>query len=223
MKIFSKRTNPTVQTLDQLTERQARLTAMRSEAQVTLDTALADRQHHLIGGNVDDQSTAGTLQGRADTAQSNLLGLDDAIAVLTIQIADAEAVISAEHRRIKAEADAKELAGVIAGVEKLLPAWIATARDMSELLGTLNNFRYQVGGVSNYLGGVANQTEAGLRVVLDDLSGAIAAVADGTEKIRIGKALCEPTVATQPALPPKDHFTYITPTHGPAYRGNVQS
>jgi hypothetical protein len=111
----------------------------------------------------------------------------------------------------------KALAAVIANVEKLLPEWIATARKMSELLGSLNNFRYGVGGVSNYLGGVAAQTEAGLRVVLDDLSGAVAAVADGSQKIQIGTTLPVTPVAASTALPPRDHFVYTTPTHGPAY------
>jgi hypothetical protein len=219
MKIFSKRTHPQIQSLDQLIERQVRLIVMRSEAQVTLDAAVADRQSHLTAGDVDDQSAAETLQVRAATAQSALVGLDDALAALKIQIADAEAAVNAEKRRVKAEADSKELAAVIANVEKLLPGWLAIAREMSDLLGSLNNFRYQVGGVTNYLGGVAAQTEAGLRVVLDDLSGAVAAVADGSQTIRIGKAAPAPAVAAPAAPPPTNHFTYTTPTHAPAYRG----
>jgi hypothetical protein len=222
MKIFSKRTNPQTQTLEQLLERQARLTVMRGEARVALDAALADRQSHLIGGDVDANNVAETLHARADSARSALVGLDDAIAALTIQIANAEEAQSAEQRRIKAEADAKALAAVIANVEKLLPEWIATAHKMSELLGSLNNFRYGVGGVSNYLGGVAAQTEAGLRVVLDDLSGAVDAVADGSQKIQIGNAPSVPALAAPPAPPPKDHFVYTTSTDGPAYRGEVR-
>jgi len=216
MKIFSKRTSPQIHSLAQLTERQARLTGMRSEAQAALNTALADRQSHLIGGNVDSDNVAKTLQARADSAQSSLVGLDDAITELAIQITNAEAAQNAEQCRIKSEADAKALAAVLANVERLLPAWIATAREMSELLGSLNNFRYQVGGVSNYLGGVAAQTEAGLRVVLDDLSGAVGPIARGEQSIRIGTT---PTVAAPPALPPKDHFSYSTPNStAPTYR-----
>ena len=135
MKIFSKRTNPQVQSHAQLTERQARLTGMRSEAQAALDAALGDRQSHLIGGNVDNDDVAKTLQARADSAQSALVGLDDAITALAIQITNAEAAQCAEQLRIKSEADAKELSAVLANVEKVLPAWIATAREMSELLG----------------------------------------------------------------------------------------
>jgi hypothetical protein len=218
MKIFNQRTNLQIQTLEQLVERHARLIVMRSEAQAALDATLADRQSHLIGGNVDDQSAAETLRARAEAAQSALVGLDDAIAALTIQIADAEAVQTAEKRRIKAEADAKDLAAVLANVEKLLPAWIATARDMSDLLGSLNNFHYQVGGVANYLGGVAAETEAGLRVVLDDLRGAVDAVARGEQQIRIGATAAVPSVAGTPAVPPKDIFTYANTTHAPTYR-----
>ena len=219
MKIFSKRTNTQVQSHAQLTERQARLTGMRSEAQAALDAALGDRQSHLIGGNVDNDDVAKTLQARADSAQSALVGLDDAITALAIQITNAEAAQCAEQLRIKSEADAKELSAVLANVEKVLPAWIATAREMSELLGSLNNFRYQVGGVSNYLGGVATETEVGLRVVLDDLSGAIGPIARGEQSIIIGKTPQVPAVAAPPAPPPKDHFTYTTPNHAaPTYR-----
>jgi hypothetical protein len=220
MKIF-KRTNPQIQSLGQLTERQARLGVMRSEAQAALEAALADRQSHLIGGDVDDDEIAKTLQARSDTAHSALVALDDAIAALAIQIKNAEAAVSAEQRRVQAEADAKDLAAVLASVEKLLPAWIARAREMSELLGSLNNFHYQVGGVANYLAGVAAETEVGLRVVLDDLTSAVDAVARGGQKITIGKP--EVIAATPPArVPPKDHFTYTTPTHAPVYRGEVR-
>jgi hypothetical protein len=116
-------------------------------------------------------------QEHANSAQSALSALDDAIAALTIQIADAEAVVISEQRRVLAEANAKALAAVTAKIETMLPEWLATARKMSDLLGTLNNFRYQVGGVSNYFGGVAAETQAGLRVILDDLNGAVEAVA----------------------------------------------
>ena len=128
MKIFSKRTNPQIQTIEQLIERQTRLTFMRSEAQVALDAALADRQGHLVGGDFEDESIAEAMQVRADKAQAALVGLDDAIAALTIQIGNAQEAQTAELRRIKAESDAKELAAVVSKVEKLLPAWIATAR-----------------------------------------------------------------------------------------------
>ena len=215
MKLFAKRTNPQIQTLDQLVERQVRLTVMRAEAQVTFDATLADRQSHLIGGDVEDSNVAETLQAHADAAQSALVGLDDAIAALAIQIANAEETQGAEQRRIKSEADAKELSVVLAKVEKLLPAWIARAREMSDLLGSLNNFHYQVGGIANYLDRVAAETDVGLKVVLDDLSGAVGAIARGEQQIRIGTS--EPVViARVPAA--ADIFTYTTPTNAPGYR-----
>lgn len=218
MKIFSKRTDPLAATLEQLVERQVRLTAMRSQEQTALDVTLASRQSHLIAGDVDDPTMAEALQTRAEAARSALVGLDDAIAALSIQIADAEAAATSEQRRVQAEGHAKALTAVIAKVGDMLPEWLATAREMSESLGSLNNFRYQVGGVANYLGGVAAETEAGLRVVLDDLSAAIPAVANGTQQITIGKAQPTPAIAIAPAVPPKDHFTYRTSGQGPTYR-----
>ena len=216
MKIFSKRTNPQIQTIEQLIERQTRLTFMRSEAQVALDAALADRQGHLVGGDFEDESIAEAMQVRADKAQAALVGLDDAIAALTIQIGNAQEAQTAELRRIKAESDAKELAAVVSKVEKLLPAWIATAREMSGLLDSLNNFRYQVGGVANYLGSVAVETEAGLKVILDDLIGAVGPIARGEQTIRIGKPA--PSPAPSPAPARKDIFEYSAHPRGPTYR-----
>ena len=216
MKIFSKRTDPKIQTVEQLIERQAQLTAMRSDAQAELHAALAERQSHLLVGNVEEHGIVATLQARADKVQTMLVGLDDAIAALATQIADAAAARAAEQRRIQAEANAKELAVIISKVEKVLPAWIATAREMSGLLDSLNNFRYQVGGVANYLGGVAAQTEAGVRVVLNDLNDAVGPVARGEQAIQIGKASPMPAVAATAALTPKDHFTYTTPNHASA-------
>jgi hypothetical protein len=144
---------------------------------------LADRQANLIAGDVADPNVAEALQARADKAQSGLVGLDDAIAALHIQIADAEAALAAEQRRVLAEANAKAFAAVIENVKRMHSGFLTTAREMSDLLGSLDNFRYQVGGVSNYLSGVAAQTEAGLRVVLDDISGTAAAVTRGEQQI----------------------------------------
>lgn len=213
MKIFKRNSQQTA-TFEQLVERQDRLTLMRSEAQAALVEALAERQSHLIAGDVDDKKGSEALQFRVDSAQSELLGLDDALAALVTQIADAEAAQSATQRRVKAEANAKALAVAIANVRKTLPGWLAAAREMSEQLETLNNFRYQVGGVAGYLSNVANETGVGLGLVLDDLSAAVDAVARGEQAITIGK----PEPAPAPAAPVKDIFTYTIPPSGPSYR-----
>jgi hypothetical protein len=219
MKIFNKRTNPQTAALEQLVERQAKLNIMRSEAQTGLDVALANRQSHLISGDVGDIKVAEALQGRADGAESALLGLDDALAALKIQIADAEAAVSAEQRRIKCEADAVALKQIIAKVETKIGPFLEISREMAELLSTLNNFRYQVGGVSNYLGNVASETQVALRLVLDDLNGAVDAVARGEQEISIGTIAPRPAAIATPAPEAKDTFTYTTPqSHGPGYR-----
>jgi len=218
MKLFSKRNA----TLDQLKERLTHLEVMRIDAQIALDAALIDRQNHLIEGDVNDVSVTEALQTRLEAAKSMLPGLDDAMATLGIQIRDKEAAIAKEQGRARAEADAKALAAVIANVKGALPAWLATAREMSELLGTLNNFHFQAGGVANYLSAVANESEVGLKVVLDDLSAAVAPIANGVQKITIGKAPAVAGDAVTPAAPPKDVFTYSSPVHAPIYRAPLK-
>jgi multidrug efflux pump subunit AcrA (membrane-fusion protein) len=219
MKFMNKRNyNTHGDVVAKLRERDALLITMRSEAEAVLDAAKADRQNHLTGGDLSDGDVVRALHNRVDAAGKALAGLDEARADVAIKIADAEAAQHAEQRRVQAEVNAKALAAVIANVKENLPGFLATAREMSELLGSLNNFRYQVGGVSNYLANVANETEAGLRVVLADLSGAVDEVARGERAITIGKPEPTPIAATPAVVPPKDHFTYSVPKPGATYR-----
>jgi hypothetical protein len=216
MKFMSKRNyNTNGDAVAKLSGRDALLVAMRSDAVAAFDAAKADRQSYITTGDLTDLDAVRALHDRVDAAEKQIVGIDEARAALAIQIAEAVAAQTADERRVQAEANAKALAAVIADVEKKLPGFLATAREMSELFGSLNNFRYQVGGVANYLGNVASETEAGLRVVLADLSGAVDEVARGERAITIGKpALVTATIA----VPQKPHFTYTTQGHGAAYR-----
>jgi hypothetical protein len=71
---------------------------MQTEAQAALDAAKSERQSHLTAGDLADGDVVTALHGRVDAAQSQLAGLNEARAALTIQIADAEAAQRATPR-----------------------------------------------------------------------------------------------------------------------------
>jgi hypothetical protein len=218
MKLFNKRSAPHSDVVANLKERDTRLAQLRIDAQTALSTAIAARQDHLIAGDLADGEESTAVHSSVLIAQNALAGFDNAIAALQAQIASAELAQCSEERRVLAEANAQALADVVHAVEKLLPGWLATAREMSVLLGSLNNFRYQVAGISQYLGDLGSEAEIGLKLILADLAGAVDAVARGEQSIKIGTASSKPAVELVPAEPPKDHFTYSAPSSGPSYR-----
>jgi hypothetical protein len=174
--------------LDALKTRATLLNAKRVAAQLAFDKAVAARQTHLLGGDLDDEKISAKMQGAVDAGASTLAGLDVAIAALTASIAEAEQAIVAEAGRVKREADAKALAAVLASLEDKFAPWLQATRAIAADLESLNGFRWQSGQLAGFLRNVAGEAEIGLRVTLDDLAGSIPAVMAGTgnEKLRIG-------------------------------------
>jgi len=107
----------------------------------------------------------------------------------------------------------------VANLEKNLMPFLEASRALAADLEGLNNFRYQATGLAAYFRRVAGESEIALRVVIDEFSGAIAAVADGSQKIQIGVGPPVPAVVAASAVPSTDIFTYSTATHAPIYRG----
>lgn len=222
MTIFNKRTN--VQRMEndfeKLNERVVLLTGKRAACALVLEEARSAGQQHLLTGNVEDEKTGTALRDRVSGAQTQLADLDAALGALAGSMAEAEQGIAAERRRITCEADAASLAAIVVNLEKNLKPLLEVSRALAADLESLNDFRYQAAGLAAYFRHFAGDGEIALRIVIDDFSGAVAAVADGTQKINIGKTPAVPAAATPPALPPKDHFTYSTPSHAPVYRGH---
>ena len=65
--------------LGELRKRADQLTTKRAKAQIALDATMADRQRHLLDGDLDDEKTRCKLQAAVDTAASAPAGFDDAI------------------------------------------------------------------------------------------------------------------------------------------------
>jgi GTP cyclohydrolase III len=218
MKIFSRKSTSHSDVIAALVKRGVCLEQLRIDAQIALNTAIAARQNYLIAGDLADRKEAAVAQSTVVDAQTVLAGVEDAIQALKPQIASGELAKLSEERRVLAEANSIALANVVRSVEAVLPDWLETAREMSRQLGSLNNFRYQTGGISQYLGDLGSEAEIGLRLILADLAGAVEAVERGEQQITIGVA--SPTLANEPipAERQKDSFTYSAPTSGPSYR-----
>src|SRR6476646_3088719 len=78
-----------------LTKRGEQLAAKRITAQDTLDEAIKARQKAPLPGDLDDQRSLDKLQDAVDSAMSALAGIDDALAVLTQQKAEAAKQLTA--------------------------------------------------------------------------------------------------------------------------------
>jgi len=219
--IFSKRTN--VQKLeadlDKLNDRATLLTGKRAACAVALEDASVAARQHLLTGDVEDEIAGAAIRNRVRSAQNQLADLDAALGALAGSITEADQGITTEKRRIASEADAASLAAIVANLEKNVKPLLEVTRALAADLESLNDFRYQAGGLAAYFRHIAGEGEIALRLVIDDFSGAVAAVAAGTQKIRIGNAPLVPAAAAPSALPPKDIFTYSTPNHAaPTYR-----
>jgi hypothetical protein len=203
--------------LDRLVDRAALLSTKRDIARSALNDANAGRQAHLLEGDIDDANAVTALQATLDTAQSALVGLDAAIAESHVRIGIAELALTSEAKRIRCEADAEALAAVVAGLEEQFQPWLEATRAVAAGLEEINGFRYQAAPLAGFYRHIAGEGEIALRVVLDDLSGAIGEVARGERAITFGKSEALP-VAPTPAVPPKDNFTYADNPHGPTFR-----
>src|SRR6478609_6824034 len=111
-----------------LAKRGEQLAAKRVAAQNTLDAAIKARQQALLAGDLNDERALSKVQGAVDGAVSALAGIDDAIAVLAQQKAEADAQLAAERDRIEREAAAEALAAEVAAIEAGLPKWLADTR-----------------------------------------------------------------------------------------------
>jgi hypothetical protein len=199
--------------LDGLKTRAVLLNTKRDAARSALNDAIAARQTHLLEGDIDDAKAATTLQSKVDTATNELAGYDAAIAALSVSIAEAELAVTAEVRRIKAEADAKALAGVVDGLEDKFGPWLEATRAVAADLESLNNFTY-TDPLAAFFRHTAGEAEFALRMTLDELARSISAVAAGTKEVRIGP---QPAATRVIVAPQEPHFEYATQGQGQTF------
>src|SRR5258705_12517721 len=115
-------------TIASLTKRGQQLSAKRVTAQDTLDAAIKTRQHAFVSGDLNDQRALDKAQLAVVAATSDLSGIDDALAILAHQKAEAERHLAAERERIKRAAAADKLTKQIAAIEAALPGYLEQSR-----------------------------------------------------------------------------------------------
>ena len=157
-------------TIATLAKRGEQLAAKRVAAQNTLDAAIKARQQALLAGDLNDERALSKVQGAVDGAVSALAGIDDAIAVLTQQKAEADAQLAAERDRVERDAAAEALAGQVAAIEAALPKWLAETRAFNDALTAVTRLRhFESTEIAQFIQSAAAQVEVACNLSLGEL------------------------------------------------------
>src|SRR5579883_1785876 len=126
MAIFKKKskTQNLEPELATLRQRVQALETKRQAAEAELTAATEARQLNLIEGSLDDTKTAHMLQDRVNIAASAIVGFEDAISVVQVQIAEIERKLDAERTQAARTAAADTLARDLDSIEKALPLYL---------------------------------------------------------------------------------------------------
>jgi hypothetical protein len=168
-----------------LRQRAAALAARRDEVRTKLEQAIRARQLHNLEGDLTDTKTAVKLQQLIDSAQSELIGYDDALAALSTQIAAVEQQIAEEQQAVERKAASEKLDQEVSVIEAKLTPWLASTRELAALLEK-QTLRFEAGAIGRYLGNAAGEVEVAANVTLIDLHHAVKAIAEGREAIPPG-------------------------------------
>jgi hypothetical protein len=181
-----------------LRQRADALDAKRKAAEAELTAATEARQRHHIEGDLDDANTAQVLQDRVNAAASQVVGLEDAIAVVQAQIADIERKLDAERTQAGRNEAADKLACDLDGIEKALPAYLMAARKLADAVEAVAHFHYE----ANELGTVARNWAAQIEVAgafaVAELRGMVEQIKTGAASIPPAKPKPAPVSAPEP-------------------------
>ncbi|UPK31753.1 hypothetical protein IVB18_25825 [Bradyrhizobium sp. 186] len=156
-------------TVVSLTTRGEQLAAKRAAAQDALEKATTARQQTLLSGDLDDQRTLDKLQGAVDTAASALAGIDDVLAVLAQQKAEAERQLAAEREGIERAAAADRLHKQVAAIETALPDYLAQSRALADALSEISHFHFESHQMAGFLQNTMGQIEIAANFALAEL------------------------------------------------------
>jgi hypothetical protein len=178
-----------------LTKRDDQLAAKRITAQKALDKAIKARQHALLSGDLDDQRAFDKLQGMVDSATSALSGIDDALAMLAQQKAEAEAGLTVERDRAERMKVSEEINAAINDIEKRVEPTLSGMREIAEKLVGLDHLSFEIGQLGRHLSGVAGEAEIAFAFVVPDVRRLADAVKDGSAAIPRRPKAVEPVPA----------------------------
>lgn len=185
-------------TIASLTKRGEQLAAKRTAAQDTLDKAITARQQTLLAGDLDDQHALDKLQDTVETAASTLTGIEDALAILTQQKAEAERQFAAEHERSKRAAAADKLMKQLAAIEVALPSYLEQSRALADALSKIGHWHFESGQMAGFVQNTMGQIEVAANFALDELKAIPVAIREGRHAIPGEPA---PVAAPEPEPP----------------------
>jgi hypothetical protein len=183
-----------------LTKRDDQLATKRITAQKALDKAIRAQQEALLSGDLDDQRALDKLQGMVDSATSALSGIDDALAMLAQQKAEAEAGLTTERDRAERAKVSEEINAAVSDIEKRVEPTLSAMREIAENLSALDHLSFEVGQLGRHLSGVAGEAEIAFAFVVPDVRRLADAVKDGSAAI-LRRPKAAPVPEPEPVAP----------------------
>jgi hypothetical protein len=199
---FRRSTTQNIETsIAALCKRGEQLAAKRTSAQQALETATKARQHALLTGDLNDDTTIQNLQGTLDSTASALAGIDDAIIALTQQKLDAEGQLAAERGRVERARVSEEIRVAVTSIESRAAPVLSAMREIATALTALDHLSFEMGQLGCHLSGVAGEAEIAFAFVLPDVRRFADAVKDGNAAIAPRPKAAEPVPTPEPAPP----------------------
>jgi hypothetical protein len=170
-------------TIASLAKRGEQLAVKRTAVQATLKKAKEARQQALLSADLDDQKTLNKLDTAVFTATTELAGIDDALAALAQQKAEAERQLTVERERIQRSTAADKMTKQIAAIEAALPGYIDHSRTLAEALSKIGHWHFESAQMTNFIQNASAQVEVAANFALAELKAMPNAIRDGSQAI----------------------------------------
>jgi hypothetical protein len=184
-----------------LVKRGDQLAAMRGNAHEALDKAIKARQEALLSGDLGDQRALDKLQTMVDSAKSALEGIDDAVAMLTQEKAEAERQLAAERDRVERTTVSEEINAAVTAIEARIEPTLSAMREIATALAALEHLSFEMGQLGGYLSGAAGEAEIAFAFVVPQVRRFADAVKNGSVAIPRGSKAAGPAAVPEPESP----------------------
>ncbi|WP_076858185.1 hypothetical protein [Bradyrhizobium mercantei] len=189
-------------TIVSLTKRGEQLVVKRFAAQAAADKAIKARQHALLSADLDDHRALDKVQSAAATASLDLAAIDDAIAVLAQQKAEAEHRLAAERERIERGAAAEALTDQVAAIRAALPGYLEHSRVFVDALSEISLWHFESDQIARFAQNTMAQIEVAANFAMSELAAMPDAIREGRQAIP-GTPMSVPVIApVEPAVAP---------------------
>ena len=189
-------------TISSLTKRGEQLAAKRAAAQMVADKAIKARQHALLSADLDDHRALDKVQSAAATASLDLAAIDDAIAVLAQQKAEAEHRLAAERERIERAAAADKLTNQVDTIKAALPGYLEHSRALADALSEISPWHFESSQINSFVQNAMAQVEVAANFAIAELAAMPDAVREGRQAIP-GEPVSIPVIEpSEPAIAP---------------------